>query len=327
MCEQAQIGDYRIIQKLGSGGYGEIFSVRGHGSSDLLALKTENLDSATRSLETEIRFLRLLPQEPCFPHVIADGHTAAVSYFVMPLYGPSVGAIRRSTEGQHFSLPTMTRIAYETIKIIEKLHSVGVVHCDIKPDNFLLNQISVGGFVLIDYGLSSRWAGENGHIENRRTEGFRGTLRYGSINIHKMSEPSRRDDVISWFYSVVEMGKGKLPWKDVQDHHLAMSCKQTIAAEKLCAGLPEQMQVIWNSIKDLEFEQTPNYRLIEGELERLLEENGWGLDCPYDWENNPQTIYQLTPFPELFERNLMESQARVESPKHGRRTGKRCSVQ
>jgi serine/threonine protein kinase len=243
----------------------------------------------------------------------------------MPLFGPSVGAIRRSCEGQHFSLPTICRIAFETIEIIEKLHSAGIVHCDIKPDNFLLNQASVGGFVLIDFGLSSRWRSEetHRHIESRTSDGFRGTLRYGSTFVHKLCEPSRRDDVISWFYSIVEIAKGKLPWKDVQDNHLCMSCKQTITAEKLCGGLPERMQTIWNSIKALEFEEEPNYGLIKRQLEGIAIDNAWGDECQYDWEARPEMICQLTPFPELFDKNLMEAQARTVGTK---RKKKKCSV-
>jgi serine/threonine protein kinase len=326
MSEQAKIGHYRIIQKLGAGGYGEIFSVRDPNSSSLLALKTETLDSAHRSLQSEIRFLKMLPSEPCFPRVIAEGQTSAVNYFVMPLYGPSVGAIRCSTEGRHFSMPTICRLGYVMLEIIEKLHAVGVVHCDIKPDNFLLNQLSVGGFVLIDYGLSTVWQKNGEHVENRTTEGFRGTLRYGSVHMHRMSEPSRRDDVISWFYSLVEMAKGKLPWKDVLDHHLAMSCKQTITTEKLCGALPRQFQVIWNYIKDLGFDQEPDYALIRNELEKVFEENGWGMCCRFDWEENPEVLYKLTPFPELFDKHLMEVRARASGPKRRRRKSK-CPVQ
>jgi hypothetical protein len=75
----------------------------------------------------------------------------------------------------------------------------------------------------------------------------------------------------------------------------------------------------------LEFEQQPDYALIKSEIEHILEDNGWAMDNQFDWEINPQVIYQLTPFPELFERNLMEAQARAESPKKGRRN--RCFVQ
>jgi serine/threonine protein kinase len=47
-------------------------------------------------------------------------------------------------------LPTGCRVAQETIGIIEALHARGTVHCDIKPENVLLNQVSVAGFVLVN---------------------------------------------------------------------------------------------------------------------------------------------------------------------------------
>jgi serine/threonine protein kinase len=313
MADHTQIHGFTVIQKLGSGGYGEIFAVRSADSSDLLALKTENLDSRVPTLSNELHFLKLLPPEPCFPRVVYEGSTQAVKFFVMPLFGPSVGAIRRLWEGQHFSLPTICRVALETLAIIEKLHSAGIVHCDIKPDNFLLNQASVGGFVLIDFGLSSRWRSPetHRHIESRTSDGFRGTLRYGSTFVHKLCEPARRDDVISWFYSIVEIAKGKLPWKDVQDNHLCMSCKQTITAEKLCAGLPQPMQTIWNSIRTLEFEEEPDYALIKRQIEEMAHEIEFGGESQYDWETRPEMMCQLTPFPELFDKNLMKAQART----------------
>jgi hypothetical protein len=103
-----------------------------------------------------------------------------------------------------------------------------------------------------------------------------------------------------------------------------MSCKQSIAPEKLCSGLPDGMKTIWISIKDLGYEDEPNYALIKTELQKIFEENGWEEEASYDWEINPQIIYQLTPFPELFERNLMETQRRLKDQKQRKKV---CAVQ
>ena len=119
-----------------------------------------------------------------------------------------------------------------------------------------------------------------------------------------MIEPTRRDDIISWFYSIIEMAKGKLPWKDVQDHSLSMSCKQAISTDKLCSGLPRQMKTIWSSIKDMEFEQCPDYDGIKLELDRALIENKFENMSSYDWEEKPDILKKLTPHPELFDKNL-----------------------
>jgi serine/threonine protein kinase len=301
MSDLAGVCGLTIVQKLGSGGYGEIFSVKTISDNVPLALKTETIDSPNSSLATEIEMLGKLPDDPCFPHVIKQGETPAVRFFLMPLYGPSLSAIRHQIQGERFSMATVCKVALETMKILEKLHQTGVVHCDVKPSNFLLNQKMIGGLVLIDFGLSSQWrqCSNHEHIEPKESS-FRGTLKYASVNVHKGYDPTRRDDVISWFYSMVELAKGKLPWKDVLDNSLALSCKQRIEADKLCAGLPEAFVGIWNSVKDLEFSDEPDYRMIKRELGNILTARDWSK-VPYDWESDSQIIHQLTPFPGLFD--------------------------
>ncbi|OHT04792.1 CK1 family protein kinase [Tritrichomonas foetus] len=322
MIDISSVGGFQIVQKLGSGGYGEIFSVEAPHNHQLLALKTENLETKNRAMSNEIEILKYLPEKPFFPRVISSGTTSAVSYFVMPLYGPSLSSIRHNIDYDHFSLPTVFRIAAETIRIIETLHKCGVVHCDIKPSNFLLNQAEFGGFVLIDFGLSAIYRNENGqHISFQNSEGFRGTLKYASVNVHKMVEITRRDDIISWFYTLIELAKGKLPWKDVQDHNLSMSCKQSISPDKLCSGLPRQMKTIWNSIKDLKFNEDPNYDLIKLEIQRVFVENEWDEFTPYDWEVQPEIILKLTPHPELFDKNLMRQRQLPQ-----KKTKKKCLI-
>lgn len=325
MSSICDVRGYQTEGKLGRGGYGQIFAVRENGTHELYALKTEMIDSKNRSIANEIDILQALPRETCFPFVKTQGETQAVRYFVMPLFGPSISRMLKEMENQKFTLGTALKVGYEMIQIIERCHRAGVVHCDIKPGNFLMNQISIGGFVLVDFGLSSFWKDpETGrHIENRKGDGFRGTMKYASVNVHKNIEPTRRDDVISWFYSVIELAKGKLPWKDVQDNGLAMSCKQTITPEKLCAGLPNKMKDIWNSIKDLEFEAAPNYSAIKSILLDVMREN----ECEhaaYDWEYQPLFIQRVALFPELFSKELAAEEKRRLRDK---KKSKKCSVQ
>ncbi|KAH0795193.1 CK1 family protein kinase [Histomonas meleagridis] len=242
----------------------------------------------------------------------------------MDLYGPSLSQLRHKIEGSHFSMRTTIRVAKETITILESLHENGVVHCDIKPSNFLLNKASIGGFVLIDYGLSSLWKDPktDEHIPQKKSNGFRGTLKYTSVNVHKLIEPSRRDDVISWFYSIVELAKGELPWKNVKDNNLSMSCKQTITPEKLCSGLPRQFIEMWNSIKNLKFTDSPNYEFLKEQLNEALVENT-DDNNQYEWEVDTQILHQLTPHPELFDSKLVNLSAQ---PIQNGKQHKKCRI-
>lgn len=308
---------------LGRGGYGRIYSIRENKTHEVYALKTEDIKCTTQSLQNEIRIMERLPPDRCFPHIKANGVTEKIRYYIMPLYGPSLSRLLREIEGQKFTLGCALRIAFEMISIIEKLHEAGIVHCDIKPGNFLLNNVSTGGFVLTDFGLSSLWLDPvtKKHIARRTGAGFRGTLKYASVHVHNGCEPTRRDDIISWFYSMIELAKGKLPWKDVKDSGLAMSCKQTMNAEKLCSGLPTRSVAIWNLIENLEFDSKPDYATIKRELRSMAAESGIDInEVAWDWSSQQWLIRKVTMYPELFCEEL------AEKPGRDKKSGKRCNV-
>ena len=69
---------------------------------------------------------------------------------------------------------------------------------------------------LIDYGLAREYRDNDTHLhiaERKSREGFIGTIRFASCNVHLEIEPSRRDDLESLFYSIIYMARGILPWQ------------------------------------------------------------------------------------------------------------------
>lgn len=51
----------------------------------------------------------------------------------------------------------------------------------------------------------------------RAVAGFRGTVRYASVNAHKNKEMGRHDDLWSLYYMLVEFVNGQLPWRKIKD--------------------------------------------------------------------------------------------------------------
>lgn len=76
---------------------------------------------------------------------------------VMEFLGPSLKDLFEMCN-QKFSLQTVCMIAIQCINIIENLHNNGIVHQDIKPENFLMGMGQKSHLIhLIDYGLSKKY--------------------------------------------------------------------------------------------------------------------------------------------------------------------------
>lgn len=102
-----------------------------------------------------------------------------------------------------------------------------------KPANFAFDP-TINRWILIDFGLAKRYVDSNGtHVEPTAAGGFRGSTTYASINAHLGSEQSRRDDLWSWLYMVLESYPycGTLPWRRVSKEGTAYS-KQRISEYK-----------------------------------------------------------------------------------------------
>lgn len=67
------------------------------------------------------------------------------------------------------------------------------------------------------------------HIPYRKGRSFVGTAKYASLNSHKNIELSRRDDLESLGYLLIELINGNLPWKNISKRNTAYTRHQTSA--------------------------------------------------------------------------------------------------
>ena len=91
------------------------------------------------------------------------------------------------------------------------MHQAGYLHCDIKPDNITIgqdekNKDQTMRVRLIDFGISQKYIDQNGkHLPNKKLSVFTGSLWFTSANVMGLSQPSRRDDLISLAYLMLYM--------------------------------------------------------------------------------------------------------------------------
>ena len=71
------------------------------------------------------------------------------------MIGPSIADLLKFCGGK-FTLKTTLMLFFQLITRFEGLHSKGIVHCDIKPENILMGMGKTSHIAyLIDFGVSN----------------------------------------------------------------------------------------------------------------------------------------------------------------------------
>ncbi|PAN44587.1 hypothetical protein PAHAL_9G055900 [Panicum hallii] len=290
--ERVQVGnspEYLTGRKLGKGGFGQVYvgkRVSG-GSSRMgpdayeVALKFEHRSSKGCNYAPPYEWQVYQTLNGCYgiPSVHYKGRQGDYYILVMDMLGSSLWDVWNSV-GQAMSPHMVACIAVEAISILEKLHSKGFVHGDVKPENFLLGQPGSPDekkLFLIDLGLASRWkeAASGKHVQyDQRPDVFRGTTRYASAHAHLGRNGSRRDDLESLAYTLIFLIRGRLPWQGYQgDNKSFLVCKKKMATspEILCCFCPAPFKHFLEMVTNMKFDEEPNYLKLISLFDGLIE--------------------------------------------------------
>jgi serine/threonine protein kinase len=145
---------YRLLGLVGQGQFGRVFCAAHRQTGRLVALK--NLDRQrfpTHQFLRELRFLLSL-QHPNIVTCQTLEHTPTGRCLVMDYC--EGGTLRNlMTEGSSLNLPQSLKLVMDILAGLEHAHSRGIVHCDIKPENILLN-IQLKGWTarISDFGIA-----------------------------------------------------------------------------------------------------------------------------------------------------------------------------
>nr|KJB07483.1 hypothetical protein B456_001G026300 [Gossypium raimondii] len=195
------------------------------------------------------------------------GATGPGALEVMDILGPSLWDVWNNNS-HTMSIEMVACIAIEAISILEKMHSRGYVHGDVKPENFLLGLPGTPDekkLFLVDLGLATKWRDSSSgqHVEyDQRPDVFRGTVRYASVHAHLGRTGSRRDDLESLAYTLIFLLRGRLPWQGYQGENKGfLVCKKKMATspETLCCFCPAPFRQFVEYVVNLKFDEEPNY--------------------------------------------------------------------
>lgn len=288
---------WKVVRKIGGGGFGEIYEGIDLVTRELVALKLESAKQPKQVLKMEVAVLKRLQGKEHVCRFIGCGRNDRFNYVVMQLQGRNLAELRRAQPRGAFSLSTSLRLGLQILKAIESIHEVGFLHRDVKPSNFSMGRVQNTSrrVYMLDFGLARQYTTASGDVRPARSAaGFRGTVRYASINAHKNKEMGRHDDLWSLFYMLVEFVNGQLPWRKIKDKEQVGLMKERYDHRLLLKHLPSDFRSFLEHIQSLQYVDKPDYSMLAGVLERCMKRRGV-RDCdPYDWEKTGEVAQAVT---------------------------------
>eukprot|EP00118_Oscarella_pearsei_P017244 m.169983 g.169983 ORF g.169983 m.169983 type:complete len:409 (+) comp39023_c1_seq1:826-2052(+) len=278
---------WKLTRKIGSGGFGEIFESYDQEKGEKVALKLERVDQPKQILKMEVAVLKRLQGFHHVCELLGYGRNAKFNYMVMTLQGRNLAELRKEQPKGRFSASTTLRLSRQALKAIRSIHTCGFLHRDVKPSNF-----AIGGspsnhqtVYMLDFGLSRQYVDSSGNLrEPRDVAGFRGTVRYASINAHRSAELGCHDDLWSLFYMIVEFATGQLPWRRIKEKEKVGWAKARYNHNQFLQWLPVEFKQFLYHIQRLTYQDRPDYSLLLSCLDKAIISHGYKDTDPFDWE-------------------------------------------
>jgi serine/threonine protein kinase len=264
---------YIINEKIGNGSFGSLFKGMNIRTKESVAIKVEPVEFQLKLLKNESILYQYLKDIKGVPTIKWYGHDNINYYMVIELLGPSLEKVKQNYGC--ISLYTTIKNGIKILDLLESIHNKGLVHRDIKPDNFLFGLGSLkDNLYLIDFGFCKSFLINNKHIVCKKTKKIIGSANFASIHSHEHQELSRRDDLESLFYILCYLYFGVLEWSKTNIFENYEKNNEQIRILKTQMFQNKEVPTIFKTmleyIRSLAFEEKPNYEFLRNSLNECI---------------------------------------------------------
>jgi len=205
---------YKIIEKLGEGGMGEVFKAQDTKLDRFVALKFLPTQM-TSSEEGKARFI----QEAKAASAI--NHPNVCTIYSIEEYNNQLFIAMEFIDGitlrnnkQNFSEKRILDIGVQVAEGLAAAHEKGIVHRDIKPENIMIRKDGI--VQIMDFGLAKLYSSSN--ISRLTKVGTTmGTMGYMSPEQVQGLDVDHRTDIFSLGVVLYEMFTGESPFKGIHE--------------------------------------------------------------------------------------------------------------
>ena len=244
-------------------------------------------------------------------------------HLVLTKLGPTLQHLF-DLNGNKFSIIQVCGMMSQMIGILYKLHAIGYVNNDIKPENIVIgnNTNDRNKLYLIDFGVAKQFwdFNENKHVQEKFDVPFEGTFRFASFNhhCHAMNQ-SRRDDLESLIYvGIYFLNQYSLPWRceNVENYKMksesyllneTKKLKLNATVNDICESISidsrQPFIIALNHVRKLKFDEMPSYLYLQSLFQTLLEKQPLVTDLyqiQQDLEQKQQALVKGTGKKNLF---------------------------
>ena len=237
-----RIGDYQVLNELGSGGMGRVYRVRNVISDRIEAMKVL-LPNLVGQQELATRFLREIKLMASLNHPnIAQLRTAFTANNQLVMIMEYVEGSTLADRLEHGPIPVPEALNYTgaVLDALSYAHHQHVIHRDIKPANIMVTP--EGAVKLMDFGIAR--AGDGHSLTMTGTT--LGSLGYMSPEQVQGEATDARSDLYSVGVSLYEMVTGQRPFRADSDFSLMTAHVRELPKPpvELHPGLPPALNEI-----------------------------------------------------------------------------------
>lgn len=266
-------GRYRILNRLGSGGSGELFfcyPLEEPAQRYVLKILKSPTPSHRKRFKREAEILAAVKGEPRIARILDFGEEGEAVYIVMEyISGKNLKQLR---EEYCMDEETVLQISLEVVRALWYLwENYSVIHRDIKPDNIMLDEQSQ--VKLVDFGISKRqFASQDTTI----TVAMSGLGTPGYLSPEQFVDSRNvdfRTDIFSLGATVCYLLSGKTPFAgkdtaEIYDNTVKNSPPRNFEFDTECS--PGLRQLLCRMMQRLPEERIGSYRELAEEMEKLL---------------------------------------------------------
>jgi len=237
------ISHYKIIEKLGEGGMGEVYLAEDTDLHRKVAIKflPEHLTRVKDNIE---RFRREAQAAAALNHpkivTIYEIAEEDDRTFIVMEYVDGITLREVINSNAQFPITNYSNIISQICEGLSKAHQSGIVHRDIKPENIIIDHEA--RVKILDFGLAKL----KGVSKLTKETSTLGTIHYTSPEQLQGKEVDHRSDIWSLGVVLYEMLTGQLPFRGEYDSAIIYSILNEAPQQisDLCPEVPRWLEIL-----------------------------------------------------------------------------------